>query len=77
MKCLKKQIFIIFKHVFQREYVCFYVQINTRSYFADIDNDNSDKIWFLLTVFLDYPGPCPLPVITDYRHSTVITKLIH
>lgn len=44
MKCLKKQIFIIFKHVFQREYVCFYVQINTRSYFADIDNDNSDKI---------------------------------
>jgi hypothetical protein len=36
--------FSIFIYVLQCEYVCFYVQICINSYFAYMDDDNSNKI---------------------------------
>jgi hypothetical protein len=60
----------------------FYVQICISSYFAYMDDDNSNKIQFELTVFIDYPGPCfpnliwivgALLYLSDIRIHALIT----
>jgi hypothetical protein len=55
---LRKNVYYFFTYVSQCEYVYFYVQICICYYFAYIDDDNSNKIHFALTMFFNYPGPC-------------------